>query len=656
MSAAKHKLLSICLGMILNFFTATKATPTYTTTHCTNTTTYAPNTTFQTNLNILFYYFSNNISQSNGYFLSITGFNSDNAVGGLYLCRGDVTTTVCDQCLAAAVKEIRIRCPNQTEALIWYDECFLRYTNRYFAIDKIVPRANFDDGNISSGVDLGRFNRSLNGLLNDLATEAAASLQSKKFSAGETAVTESMKLYGLVQCTNDLTKSECETCLRNAVGTLPSGKQGARALLPSCNVRYQLYPFFTLSSTSSSSGDGKLGPGTIAVVIVVPVVFLIILFLGCYYFKRRSKMKKRLMPNLMENFGDEIPTLESLQFNLATLEAATNQFSFQNKIGSGGFGQVYKGVLLDGRHIAVKKLSKSSGQGTIEFKNEIVLIAKLQHRNLVTLYGFCSEEQEKMLVYEYVPNKSLDYFLFDPNKGRVLSWDERYKIIGGIARGIYYLHEQSRLKVIHRDLKPSNILLDEMMNPKISDFGMAKIIDIDQHQGNTKRIAGTYGYMSSEYAMHGHYSEKSDVFSFGVILIEIISAKRNALSIGSPVFDDLLSYAWKNWRDEKPLEVLDSDIEKSFSYSEVIKCIQIGLLCVQQNPDDRPTMERVVSYLSSVSVELPLPQEPAGFMGNGTNPSMIPRDKSDQHNNSNSNSNTTGSSINDMTMSHYFSR
>ncbi|GAU24854.1 hypothetical protein TSUD_115770 [Trifolium subterraneum] len=285
MADPKHKLLFIFLCAMLNLLTTTKATPTYTTTHCTNTTTYAPNTTFQTNLNILFYYFSNNISQSNGYFFSITGFNTDDAVGGLYICRGDITTTVCDQCLTAAVKEIRIRCPNQTEALIWYDECFLRFTNRYFAIDKIVPRANFDDGNISSGVDLERFNQSLHGLLNDLATEAAASLQSKKFAAGDTPVMESMKVYGLVQCTNDLTKSQCETCLRNAIGTLPNGKQGARALLPSCNVRYQLYPFFTLSS-SSSSGDSKLGPGTIAVVIVVPVVFLIILFLGCYYFKK----------------------------------------------------------------------------------------------------------------------------------------------------------------------------------------------------------------------------------------------------------------------------------------------------------------------------------------------------------------------------------
>ncbi|PNY15274.1 cysteine-rich receptor-like protein kinase [Trifolium pratense] len=613
MAAPKHKHISMCLCVMLNLFiTTTKAKPTYTTTHCTNTTTYAPNTTFHTNLNILFYYFSNNISQSNGYFLTITGFSTPDAVGGLYLCRGDVTAAVCDQCLTAAVKEVRIRCPNQTEALIWYDECFLRFTNKYFAVNKIVPRVNLDDGNIDSSVDLERFNRSLHGLLNDSVMEASGSLQSKKFSAGKTVVTESLKLYGLVQCTNDLTNSECEKCLRNAIGTLPNGKQGARALLPSCNVRYQLYPFFNLPQ---SSGDRKFGPGTIAVVVVVPVVFLTILFL----------------------VGDEIRSLESLRFNFATLEEATNRFSLENKIGCGGFGQVFKGVLKDGRQVAVKKLSKNSGQGTIEFRNEIVLIAKLQHRNLVTLYGFCSEEQEKMLVYEYVPNKSLDYFLFDPNKERVLSWHERYKIIGGIARGIHYLHDQSRLKVIHRDLKPSNILLDEMMNPKISDFGMAKMIDIDQHQGNTKRIAGTYGYMSSEYAMHGHYSEKSDVFSFGVIIIEIISAKRNAPSFDSPDFADLLNYAWKNWMDEKVVEVLDFDIENSFSYSEVVKCIQIGLLCVQQNLDDRPTMERVVSYLSSVPSELPLPQEPAGFMRNNNNT-------------------TAGSSINDMTMSRFSPR
>ncbi|XP_058778514.1 cysteine-rich receptor-like protein kinase 10 [Vicia villosa] len=354
---------------------------------------------------------------------------------------------------------------------------------------------------------------------------------------------------------------------------------------------------------------------------------------------------------LKENFGDELKTLESLQFKVATIEAATNKFSKENEIGKGGFGIVYKGVLSDGQQIAVKKLSINSGQGSIEFQNEILLIAKLQHINLVTLLGFCLEEREKMLIYEYVPNKSLDYFLFDHKKHRVLDWFERYKIIGGIARGILYLHEYSRLKVIHRDLKSSNILLDNNMNPKISDFGLARIVTIDQEPGRTNRIVGTYGYMSPEYAMHGQFSEKSDVFSFGVIIIEIVSGKKNVRPIELDDFDDLLSIAWRKWRSETPLELLDPVLKDSYSRSEVIKCIQLGLLCVQESPLDRPTMAQVVSYLSNLLVELPFPQEPAFSMDRRTRLNITRESSSGQFN-----SNSLVSSINDMTKSQFFPR
>lgn len=257
MATVKYRILvlvSLC-GLLNTTAEAEEAAPTYTATHCTNTTTYAPNSTFQTNLNILFYYLSNNISHSNGYFFTIVGFGTTDAVSGLFLCRGDVSSTaLCNQCVAAALEEIRRHCPNQTEALIWYDQCSLRYTNKYFPADSIAPRVNLHDAHNVSGVDLGRFNQSLHGLLNDLAAKAASS-QPMKFAAGEAAVTNSVTVYALEQCTNELTNSECEKCLQNAIGTLPSccdGKQGARALLPSCNVRYQLYPFFTLSSSPSS--------------------------------------------------------------------------------------------------------------------------------------------------------------------------------------------------------------------------------------------------------------------------------------------------------------------------------------------------------------------------------------------------------------------
>ncbi|KAK9756281.1 hypothetical protein RND81_01G086700 [Saponaria officinalis] len=179
-------------------------------------------------------------------------------------------------------------------------------------------------------------------------------------------------------------------------------------------------------------------------------------------------------------------------------------------LGQGGFGQVYKGKLVDGREIAVKRLSAASLQGVEEFMNEVVVICRLHHKNLVSLIGFCVEGEEKLLVYEYMPNKSLSEFLFDSTKRELLDWQKRFNIIEGICRGLIYLHRDSRLRIIHRDLKASNILLDEQLNPKIADFGMARIFDHGQDKDETRRVVGTYGYMAPEYAMDNHFSEKSD--------------------------------------------------------------------------------------------------------------------------------------------------
>ncbi|XP_021900975.1 G-type lectin S-receptor-like serine/threonine-protein kinase At4g03230 isoform X2 [Carica papaya] len=299
-------------------------------------------------------------------------------------------------------------------------------------------------------------------------------------------------------------------------------------------------------------------------------------------------------------------------FDFLDILTATDNFSEANKLGKGGFGPVYKGYFPGGQEIAVKRLSSLSGQGLEEFKNEIVLIARLQHRNLVRLLGYCVRGDEKILLYEYMPNKSLDFFLFDESRSVMLDWEMRFNIILGICRGLVYLHQDSRLRVIHRDLKASNILLDSEMNPKISDFGLARIFEGKQTEGATNKVVGTYGYMSPEYALEGVFSIKSDVFSFGVVILEIISGKKNTGFYQSEKALNLLGYAWKMWQEDKVLDIMEERIRLSCkNTSEILKCINIGLLCVEEDPSERPNMSTVMTMLSSEATFLPPPRQPA---------------------------------------------
>ncbi|VYS49664.1 unnamed protein product [Arabidopsis thaliana] len=296
-------------------------------------------------------------------------------------------------------------------------------------------------------------------------------------------------------------------------------------------------------------------------------------------------------------------------FEMKTIEIATNNFSLVNKLGQGGFGPVYKGKLQDGKEIAVKRLSSSSGQGKEEFMNEIVLISKLQHINLVRILGCCIEGEERLLVYEFMVNKSLDTFIFDSRKRVEIDWPKRFSIIQGIARGLLYLHRDSRLRIIHRDVKVSNILLDDKMNPKISDFGLARMYEGTKYQDNTRRIVGTLGYMSPEYAWTGVFSEKSDTYSFGVLLLEVISGEKISRFSYDKERKNLLAYAWESWCENGGVDFLDKDVADSCHPSEVGRCVQIGLLCVQHQPTDRPNTLELLSMLTTTS-DLPVPKEP----------------------------------------------
>ncbi|XP_060974754.1 probable LRR receptor-like serine/threonine-protein kinase At1g53430 [Cannabis sativa] len=284
-------------------------------------------------------------------------------------------------------------------------------------------------------------------------------------------------------------------------------------------------------------------------------------------------------------------------FTFKQIKAATNNFDAANKIGEGGFGSVYKGVLLDGTIIAVKQLSSKSNQGNREFINEIGMISALHHPNLVKLHGCCIEGKQLLLVYEYMENNSLAHSLFGSEEGRVkLDWNTRQRICIGIARGLAFLHEESAIKIVHRDIKATNILLDKDLNPKISDFGLAKLNEEENTHIST-RVAGTIGYMAPEYAMWGYLTDKADVYSFGVMALEIVAGKNNTRFRPNENFVCLLDWATFLQQNGDISELVDPNFGSKFKKEEANRVIKVALLCINPSPSVRPTMSKVVSML-----------------------------------------------------------
>ncbi|XP_037496541.1 cysteine-rich receptor-like protein kinase 10 [Jatropha curcas] len=623
-----------------NFLVFTNADPPYPL--CSNITNRASNALFQNNLNELMLSLPSNASVSKLYSSSIG--NESDQVYSQYMCLNYVSDETCSKCISAATEDIAQLCTNDTEAIVWEEECQLRYSNQSF-LGHLDVSGNLALDNKKNVSNPEQFRSVVNETLRNLIKKAAFNSSVNMYATGKASFMDIETLYALVQCTTDLSSNDCNTCLLVALENVSSCfyfSRGARVLSRSCYLRYELYAFYEGKpeplASAESQGTGKSNHEKILMIVIFASVSAIVVIAVFSFFIYMVSMKNGIQKCRevgLHNIGDSNGTVFQLQdknfpgsnslsasesgfMNLAYIHAATNNFSESNKLGEGGFGPVYKGILSDGSEVAVKRLSSFSEQGIDEFTNEVLLIMKLQHKNLVKLLGFCVDGEEKLLVYEFMPNSSLDLILFDPKKHAQLDWGKRVSIINGIARGILYLHEDSRLRIIHRDLKASNILLDHDMNPKISDFGMARIFASSEGEANTARIVGTYGYMAPEYAMEGLYSTKSDVFSFGVLLLEIITGRKNTGFPKSKTAPSLTAYAWHLWNRGNELELMDPSLADACSVEDFSRYMNIGLLCVQEDACARPTMSNVVLMLKSETVTLQQPERPAFSVGRFT--------------------------------------
>ncbi|CAN6275860.1 unnamed protein product [Urochloa humidicola] len=625
---------------------------------CGTTNTFAPNSTYQANLNRLAATLPGNASASPDLYATAPAGAVPEQVWAMALCRGDANATACGGCLAQAFRDLQSDCPYYKDATIYYDACTLHYSDVHTLPDDDTgpTTARYNVANLANVTsDPPRYSALLAALLNATADYAAFN-STRRFATGQADFSDGnfSKVYSLAQCPPDQPPARCRKCLAGIIADgLPSfqNSTGGRVLWVNCTYRFETAPFYSgpamvrlpspgagapapgpAVETPPQAGEGRRNynvPGIVLAVVLAVLAALNLVACLCFW-RRRQRQRptaeaKKPYP-MYSTEGEDVEMVDSMMMDVSTLRMATGDFDESNKLGEGGFGAVYKGVLPDGDEIAVKRLSDSSTQGEDELKSELTLVAKLKHKNLVRLVGVCFEQQERLLVYEYVPNRSLDLILFDAENENheQLDWSQRYRIINGIARGLQYLHEDSQLKVVHRDLKASNILLDANMNPKISDFGLARIFDRDQTQANTSQIVGTHGYMAPEYVMRGNYSVKSDAFSFGVIMLEIVTGRKNNDSYNSKQSGDLLNTVWEHWEAGTVMELVDPSMNGSFSEGDVLRCFHIGLLCVQGDPAARPVMSSLVMMLGTDTISLQAPSKPGFFATNNSQNTAVP--------------------------------
>ncbi|KAF5479636.1 hypothetical protein F2P56_000443 [Juglans regia] len=522
---------------------------------------------------------------------------------GLAQCFQDLSHTDCLLCYAASRTNLP-RCLPSISARIYLDGCFLRYDNYSFyheATNPLIDNVNCSakNGMVGDGVARFEFVRTVGFVIGNVTRAAVAN---KGFGLAEVD-----GVFALAQCWKSVGSEGCRECLEKAGKAVRrcAPRREGRGLNAGCYLRYSTEKFYNDKGEAENGAHGSSRTGVIVAIVLSAAAFLM-LFLFVTYASYARLLRINEERSSLGKISTSINKCD-LNFKYETLEKATDYFNPSKKIGQGGAGSVYKGTLPNGKTVAVKRLIFNTRQWVDEFFNEVNLITGVHHKNLVKLLGCSIEGPESLLVYEYVPNRGLDQFIFDKNKAQILNWKQRFDIIVGTAEGLAYLHGGTKVRIIHRDIKSSNVLLDENLTPKIADFGLARCFAPDQTHLSTG-VAGTLGYMAPEYLVRGQLTEKADVFSFGVLVLEIVSGRRNNAFIEDS--SSLLQTVWKLYRANKLAEAVDPRLRDKFPVKEALDVLQIGLLCAQASVALRPSMEEVIQLLTNGQCEIPIPNQP----------------------------------------------
>ncbi|KAI3747600.1 hypothetical protein L6452_10113 [Arctium lappa] len=508
-------------------------------------------------------------------------------------CRNYISVDQCVDCFDVAASEL-VNCTAGNGAYVFLDNCFVRYED--FADFYNNPTVKQDGvgtplslcGNQSVSQPITSFNQVVDRLLSDIR-DATPKTSNFYVASTRQITSENATMYAFAQCVENRNQSSCQTCMNTAYdrlyNCLPSTE--GRFFDMGCVARYSETPFFNDNQTTNIINVLKGHSSKVAIVAgaIGGVVLLFLILLLWLFYRLRMKSKKT-----------EEDLKGAINYNYRDLQLATNDFSEENILGKGGYGEVFKAILDDNSIVAVKKLQVHHARVKEEFQNEVMLISNVHHKNLLRLLGWSSEGSDLLLVLEYMPNGSLDRFLWGAKRG-TLDWNQRFEIIFGIARGLAHLHNEFHVKIIHRDIKSSNILLSDDFKPKIADFGLARFQPEDQTHVSTK-FAGTLGYTAPEYAIRGLLSDKVDTYSYGVVILEVISGRRSTEVKSESSSAYLLEQAWRLYEDKMHMKFIDETLDlNQYEQEHAMKIIEIGLLCTQSPVSNRPTMSEVVLML-----------------------------------------------------------